>query len=981
MRALRLFWIACWLAAWPAAAVDSAWFARLWQSDDGLPDNNVTGIAQTSDGYLWVATQGGLAKFDGLQFKRYSLPIVSGSSMEMIRALTVGEGDHLWLALEGGVVMCIAPGGTKVYTATNGLWVFRPSSIVEDAERAVWVGYWDGSACRIAGDEVKHFSEKDGLPATGLCSLTTDSRKQLWFTQGGRVGVYRDGRFVGLTAMRDYPITIAARRAGGVWICSGKGLFQFQEGGQPEKVADLAAPVESFESLALFEDHAGAVWTGTAATGLFRCAGTNVARIETSRGEIRCVTEDREGNIWAGTSGGGLNRLNPRAVQLFGSEQGLPFETVRSACEDGAGSLWVVTQNGFLARSRGSAWSLVGDWPRAQASCIASDPEGNVWIGTTGSGLFCWSNGVYSVLHPRDGLISDRIWTVMADRDTNIWAASDRPNSVQRLHHGQYEKFELPAGSHVVRAMCQDQAHDVWFGAEDGRLLKISAGVLTDETSRTLPKQTPIRCLYADADGSVWIGYGGAGVGRLRGDHFARVGLEQGLPDDFISQIAADERGALWCAGNRGIFSVQQSEMRAAADGKLDKVRATLYGKNEGAPSLQANFGFGLAAVRTRDDRICFSMLTGLAVVHPGRIRFNDIPPPVLIERVSLDGRPLAPRGAGPLDLPQRQRDLKIDFNALSFTAPENVRLRYQLEGYDPKPIETAQRSVTYSRLPIGRYRFHVTACNNSGVWNTAGAALNFVVEPLFWQTWWFRAAVIAACAGLTIAVVRYISFRRLREKLLRLEQESAVQKDRARIAKDLHDDLGAHLSHIAMLSELAQTDFEKPPQARGHLDQIFQTARLLTRSLDEIVWAVNPRNDTLDRFVAHVCQFAPEFLRAAGLRSRLDMPMELPPVELAASVRHQLYLGLKEALHNIVKHARATEVWLRLAVRDGAVIVVIEDDGRGFDAAAAPEPGEDGLINLRHRMEEIGGHFEKQSKPAQGTRLIFTAPIDGKAV
>jgi signal transduction histidine kinase len=206
------------------------------------------------------------------------------------------------------------------------------------------------------------------------------------------------------------------------------------------------------------------------------------------------------------------------------------------------------------------------------------------------------------------------------------------------------------------------------------------------------------------------------------------------------------------------------------------------------------------------------------------------------------------------------------------------------------------------------------------------------------------------------------------------------VQKERARIAKDLHDDLGAHLSQIAMLSELAQSDFHKPEQAHGHIDLIFRTARSVTRSLDEIVWAVNPRNDSLDRFTAHLCTFAPEFLRAAGITCRLDVPMDLPIRMLPANVRHHLYLAFKEVLNNVVKHAGATEVWLRLQLSPWELSLVIEDNGRGFRPGNGGAPGEDGLVNLRQRMGEIGGRFEQQSEPDKGTRTVLVAPLQQEA-
>ena len=980
-----------------ARAADSEWLSRVWQSDDGLPDNSVAGVVQTSDGYLWVATQSGLVRFDGIGFKRVLLPIISGMPMEMIRAMMVGEGDCLWMALEGGVAVAAAPHETKVFTSQDGLSVSRPCSIVQDAAGSVWIGYSDGSACGIEGGHIKRFEAEDGVPGLGSCWLATDARKQLWFTKAGRVGRYQEGRFVSLVSTAERSVCIAGRRRAGLWVCAGRNLYSYDEGGDLLKVASITREAQSIEPLAMCEDHTGAVWIGTGASGLFCFDGTNMVQIEAPRVEVRSITEDREGNIWVGSSGGGLTRWRPRAVRFYSVRHGLPFETVRSVCEDSGGFLWVVAQNGSLARGRGEAWSVLNletNWPGGQASCVTADSRGTVWIGTADRGLYRWADGAYRVLRKADGLSGGRVWAVMTDAADDLWVSFIGPNCVERLRGGKFTQFDLPAGSHVIRAMTEDASHVVWLGSEDGRLFRVRDETLVEQTQQTLARPVAIRCLEATSDGSVWIGYAGAGLGRLKDGRFVRLGTEQGLPDEFISQIVADGRGSLWFAVNSGIFQVPQRELEAAAEGRLSRVRPVFFGRNEGLISLQANFGYGPSSARTRDGRLCFSMLTGLVVISPAKVAFNPVPPLVTIEQLSVDGRdfprPAASQllggqiGAGTvpvaarLEIPPQHRELKLGFNALSFVSPENVRLRYQLIGYDQHEIETTQRSVTYSRMPAGAYRFRVTACNESGVWNPAGAVLDFAVLPFFWETWWFRPGVALVFTGLVIGIVRYISFRRLRRTLLRLEQEAALQKDRARIAKDLHDDLGAHLSQIAMLSELAQSDLDKPAQARSHIDQIFRNARLLTRSLDEIVWAVNPGNDSLDRFAAHVCQFAPEYLRAAGIRPRLDMPIDLPPVKLSAHVRHQLYLGFKEALHNIVKHAGATEVWVRLSVTNGTVTLAVEDNGRGFAGGAASVAG-DGLQNLRQRMEEIGGRFEQQSEPQHGTRVTFIAPMQGK--
>lgn len=994
---LTLFFIFAIIAARGAS---SEWFARTWQSDDGLPDNSITSIAQASDGYLWVATQGGLVRFDGVQFRRLSLPTISGVPFGMIRALAASESNHLWLALEGGVVISAAADKTRIFTATDGLPLFRPLSIAEDAERAIWVGYSDGSACRFLDNEVKRFSGRDGLPGIGLCILAVDANKQLWFAKAAQIGKFENGKFVSLATVPDRFVSLGARKAGGMWVCSGREFFKCEEGQKPVKLGELASVGASVEPLAVFEDPLGAVWIGTAASGLFRFDGTNVARVGTSRGEIRSITGDTEGNIWVGTSGDGLNRFSPRILKLYGVDDGLPFETLRSVCEDSAESLWAVTQNGLLTHNRNNRWSTANtnaDWPGGQASCVAADKKGSVWIGTLGNGLYQWANGHYRVLRKSNDLAGDRIWTLMTDSSDNVWIALDGTNCVQRLANGRFTTFRLPFGSHVARAMAEDASHDIWLGTEDGRLLRVHEDTLFDETAHTLTRGIPIRCLETTPDGSLWIGYAGVGLEWLKDGKLARIGAEQGLPNDFISQIVADGRGSLWFAGNSGIFEIRQEEIEQVVSGALKRVRPVVFGKNEGLPSLQANFGFGLPALRTREGRICFTMLTGLAVAYPEKIPMNPIPPPVTIEQVRVDGQVMAIPGHSqllggelsptnvanlnqPLEIQPQHHELKIDFGVLSFASPENLHLKYRLEGYDQKWTETQQRSASYSRMPAGDYRFRVLACNNSGIWNETGATLQFTVLPFFWQTWWFRLGVISAFAVGLIAFAYYISVRRFRRELKRLEQETAVQKDRARIAKDLHDDLGANLSQIAMLSELAQSDLaKKPAQAHAHIDQIFRTARLLTRSLDEIVWAVNPRNDSLDGFVVHICQLAPELLRTAGIRPRLDMPMEVPPIKLAPNVRHQLYLALKEALHNVIKHANATEVWVRLKIEGDSLTLSVEDNGRGFETGLVPKKGGDGLMNLRHRMDDIGGRFEQHSEPERGTRVSFIALMDGK--
>jgi signal transduction histidine kinase len=392
-------------------------------------------------------------------------------------------------------------------------------------------------------------------------------------------------------------------------------------------------------------------------------------------------------------------------------------------------------------------------------------------------------------------------------------------------------------------------------------------------------------------------------------------------------------------------------------------------------------------------------MRSGLLMVQPDNVRDQPGSPPVLLERVSVDGHPVALygghsplpapgggklldlRAAGPLRLGPGHRKVEVDFAALSFASPENVNFRYRLDNFDEKWVEAGtQRRATYPRLPAGDYEFRVQACNHAGVWNETGAALGLVVSPFLWQTAWFRALTLALFTAGVIAIVRYVSFRRLREGMRQLEQQAALHKERARIARDMHDEVGAKLTRLSLLSDMASGQPEMPPATRGEVREISDTARDTIRSFEEIVWAVNPRNDALADLSHYLCRYAEDFFEGSPVQCAFELPPEIPPVALPTEVRHQVFLAAKEALNNALKHARARQVRILVTLGDGGFEIVIEDDGAGFDtrAPAKRAGGGNGLDNMRERLRNVGGQFECHSRPGQGTRIVFRVP--GKA-
>jgi signal transduction histidine kinase len=308
---------------------------------------------------------------------------------------------------------------------------------------------------------------------------------------------------------------------------------------------------------------------------------------------------------------------------------------------------------------------------------------------------------------------------------------------------------------------------------------------------------------------------------------------------------------------------------------------------------------------------------------------------------------------------------------------PELVRFKCWLENHETSwSAASDERVARYPKLPPGQYYFHVQACNEDNVWSGPDTAvLSVIVQPQFWQTGWFRAASIVFVLGIVAAIVRYVSTQKLQRQLQSLQQREALEKERARIARDLHDQLGANLTQVALLGEMAEADKDAPAEIELHAQQISQTARETTRSLDEIVWAVNPANDTLDGLVNYTGKYAQEYLALAGLRCRADLPAQLPAISIPPEVRHNVFLAFKEAVHNVVKHAQATEARIRLRLEPERFILEVEDNGRGMENQAAPQ-NRNGLRNMKKRMDDIHGGFSIGPAPERGTIVRLMVPI-----
>jgi len=977
-----------------AATGRHAWSYRAWQTDEGLPDNSVTGVAQSADGFLWVATYGGLMRFDGVNFAAIQQP---GLLKKSVRTMLLDHQGRLWLGSDTGSVVCLESNAVRTYGPEAGLSAERIAGMAEDREGAVWVIY-STVLCRIKEGRISRYTVTEGLPAGVNGWVISDAHGDLWFSKAGEVGVFHAGELLTKLTFKETAVRICGASSSGLWICAGARLLKYDGVHEPVECGRLPANVEP---QILFEDRAGALWVGTLADGLFRLSAGGLEKVPTSHQSIYSLSEDREGNLWAGTRGGGLNLIRPGAVEWIGREAGLPFESVASVCEDADGTMWVASQSGVLTRCHDGKWQVIGPeagWTGDAATCVAADKKGGVWVGARDRTLRYYHDGLWQTWQRSEGLHNGSVHLIFIAANDDVWVVTGSPSRLQQLHAGKIiASFDLPGENRTIRAMAEGANGTLWIGTLEGQVLRVSGGALVREAAVADQGGSPVRALQATEDGALWIGYAGAGVGRLQEGRFTRITTANGLMDDFASQLLADAHGGLWIVGNHGLFQVRLPDLDAVMKGGTEHLRSLVFGRNEGLPNFQPSSANFPNACRGADGRLWFATRSGLLTVQPESLPVNPLPPPVCLERMTVDdqtvalydGRsPLRTESGGDwpdlrqskngLRLPPRHRKLEFEFAALSFTSPENVHFRYRLDNFDEDWIEAGpERSARYPHLPAGDYQFHVLACNNAGVWSQTGAALRFSVSPFFWQTWWFRGLVLFLFTASVVSIVRYVSFRRLRLRMLQLEQQALLEKERTRIARDMHDEVGAKLTRLSLLTEMAGVNPDMPASLRSDVREISETARETIRSFEEVVWAVNPRNDTLADLVHYLCRYAEDYFDASPVQCGFELPSEIPPVVLPAEVRQQVFLAAKEAMNNVLKHARAKRVKVQLELSAGEFQISIADDGCGFDPESPPRRagGGNGLGNMRERLAGIGGRLECHSRVGGGTRIVFSAP------
>jgi signal transduction histidine kinase/ligand-binding sensor domain-containing protein len=965
----------------------------LWQPGEPWQYNGVTCILQGRQGYLWLGTYHGLLRFDGVRFVAYDAATV-GLQNGLITALYEDREGSLWIGHETG-------GLTRLKEGTFENWPMAASwpggsveVIAADEQHQLWILNPEGDLFRLA-DALKLRLTADSTPK-GKAFLAQIRDGSLWAVTGRKLASIREGS-LGLVPVEGAEDVdgICAARDGGLWVLGPGRVRKWLAGRWTGE--ELPAGSLRVTPTCLLETSAGNVLLGSTRFGMSMLRkGREPLRFDRTNGLthdwVRALCEDHEGNLWIGT-GNRLNGLRTRKVQMLNPPDLWQGCSLLSFCPRRDGSLWVGTEGAGLYRLAQGVWSNFSQSnqiPNNYVWSVLETTQGELYVSTWGGGLGLWQGEHFTTVPALQGITNPAV-ALYEGRRGELWIGTTA--GLFRYEHGRItwaagkDQLTLPD----VRCFAEPDDKTLYFGMSGGGLGLLKNGRLSQMRKTDGLASDVVLCLKAESDGTLWIGTADAGLVRQKHGKLSRIGPEQGLPPTTIGQIVDDQSGNFWLGSRQGLFRVSKAELQRCADGTQATVSCFSYGKAEGLTSLSISAGFQPGACRVPDGRLLFPTAHGLAVLDTTDFRINPHPPLVQIEELLVDGKPLDwERGSGnslktlpPLSIAPGAQRLEIRYTGLSFAAPEKVRFKCKVENLDPDWMDVGgKRALQYNYLPPGPYVFRVVACNNDGVWSTNGASLAFVILPHFWQTWWFKGGLLLLGALGVGGSALALSRRRLRRGLERLERQRALERERARIARDIHDDLGASLTRITMLCQSVRGELQSDAAALGDVDQIYHTARDLTRAMDEIVWAVNPQHDTLDSLVTYLGRFAQNFLSTAGIRCRLDVPLRLPAWPLTSELRHSVFLALKEALNNVVKHAGATEARLSLEIQAQGFALLLADNGKGFSYSGqgVVEPVVDGLraqsgnglANMQRRLEEIGGACSWDTAPGDGTRVRF---------
>jgi signal transduction histidine kinase/ligand-binding sensor domain-containing protein len=984
-RSLQIAILACPILLLLSARPAQAQFRfDSWTTDNGLPQVSVNSLVQTRDGFLWLTTYGGLVRYDGLRFQVFNTLNTPGlRTSRFVRAIEDNEGS-LWVLTERQGITRYKDGRFSTFTTEHGLPDNDVNSINLKADGNL-LAYVNGKPFQWTGARFVAYSLPEAEPS-GILHRTPSGG--IWFIDGPRLKKIENGR-----VLVDFIPPFQVKRLfedsqGRSWIAADSDfLFMLQDGRLTTYTEKDGYLKRRFGSV--FEDRQKRIWFGTP-DGLVLFKDNKFTHFTAAegltRGVVNAILQDREGTLWVGTAGG-LNRLTERMITTYSVSDGLAAENVYPIYQDRLGKIWIGSWPGLTVYADGKFQNLSERYlvARDSVSALLEDREGNLWIGNWGGNVVRVTNG-QATFFPETPLVGLRIRVIYQDRSGNIWFGTGHgliKSSPSGLAGGlqsltRYATENGLSGTEVF-AIHEDRSGQLWIGTLAG-LTRYKDGSFQAFTEKDGIAANIVRSIYEDDEGTLWIGMYESGLYRFKAGRFTHYTTTDGLFDNGAFQILEDHQGSFWISCNLGVYQVRKSELNDFAEGRIKKITSVPYNRNDGMLNSECNGGVQPAGIKARDGKLWFPTQQGVAVINPDTVPANTTPPPVVIESLVVDTKPVEARS--PVKIQPGQVYFEVHYSGLSFINPELVKFKYRLEGLDADWIDAGtRRAAYYSHLPPGKYRFTVLAANRDGVWNNQGASIEITVLPPFWRTWWFVTLAVLALAGIALAFYRHrigiLKRAHATQEAFSQQLIESQEEERRRIAAELHDSLGQSLVLIrnwALLGKKALGDSEP---VSANLNEISSAASSAITEVREIAYNLGPYQ--LERLgLAHTIR---EMVEKVSRTAPIHFSVEVDELNGFFSKQGEIsiYRIVQEAINNIVKHSGATTAVIEIRNEVGRLAVTIRDNGQGFSTdGGAPQQSRSrgfGLIGMEERVRMLKGELVVQSSPGQGTRIEIKLP------
>ena len=975
-------------------SLDISQYARTtWRVQNGFSLGNIYAMAQTPDGYLWLGTEFGLFRFDGVRNVPWQPPAGQHLPDRNINSLLVTRDGTLWIGTFGGLA-----------TWSGGKLTQRPelgtpfvSSLFEDREGTVWAGALEtpnGRLCAIRSGGTQCYGE-DGTFGRAVWALYEDGSGNLW--AGAESGLWRmrpgpprryatQTELIGLTKADDGRLLIAMHGAGLLQLVGDK----LESYPVPSAInSKILLKDRDLDANRVLRDRDGGLWIGTVEQGLIHLHNGRTDVFRRSDGlsgdVVLSVFEDREGNVWVATTGG-LDRFRQLPVATVSVKQGLSSDATQSVLAATDGSVWVGSHEGLTLLENGQAtiFGQASGLPDDRPGSLFQDNNGRIWV-STGAGLAYFKD---RRLIATDAIPRGEVHYITGDKAGNLWLSEGK--GLLHLREGRLvEQIPWSAlGRHQQAnvVLSDSEQGGVWLGFWiDGGVSYFKDGQLrVSYTTADGLGQGPLPALQLDSDGALWAGTEYGGLSRIKDGRVATLTTRNGLPCNTINGTIEDDDHSLWLYSGCGLVRITRSELDAWIADSDRRIETTVWDAADGVRlRSSAASEYGPRVAKSIDGKLWFVTGEGIQVVDPHNLAFNKVLPPVHIEQIVADHKVqwqnLPGTAVANLRLPARTRDLQIDYTALCLVAPEKVHFKYMLEGQDQDWKEVVNdRQAQYTNLPPRHYRFRVIASNNSGVWNEQGDTLEFSVAPAYYQTNWFRGLCLAALLALLWMAYQFRVRRLHHEFDMTLE---ARVGERTRIARELHDTLLQSFHGILLHLQTVSNELPGGPSKQKLDGAIDQAAQAIVEGRDAVLGL---RASTIEgNDLALVIRTLGEELAAAESgprRPHFTVQVEGPPQNLHPIVRDEVYRVTGEALRNAFRHATAQRIEVEICYDERQLRVRVRDDGKGIDPQHLSDHGRGGhfgLRGMRERSNLLRGKLTVWSERDSGTEVELSIPGD----